>query len=320
MFRRIVPLAALLLLTACTTQVGGSARPAQDGPVLTGLAALQPCEIFTPEQVAYLELGEPQYYPAEVKRKIPHGCRWTVEDGGSVDVGISTPEITVREYMAGAVADASFEAGGLPWQVYQGVVLESLCDLVVEFPDNSWIRVGSSDFSGDGDPCRVAKQAAPFVAGKLPGGAPAPPPPPKQQSPLTGQDPCATLTAQEAEQIGLLASSMKPFPIGDTGSGCEWSPADESGGREDITVTFQHEESIEDSAPGEEPDAEEELGGRRWKIYDKPADIDGMCRVVTATSEKSHVAITSSNFVAADKTCELAKAAAPLVAPKLPRS
>ncbi|AXB45909.1 DUF3558 family protein [Amycolatopsis albispora] len=320
MFHRIVLLAAALLLTACTTEVGGVPRPAQDGPVLTGLAALQPCEIFTPEQLAFLELKEPQYYPAEVNRKIPHGCRWIVEDGGSVDIGISTPEITVREYMAGAVADTSFEAGGLPWQVYQGVVIESLCDLVVEFPDRSWARVGSSDFSGDGDPCRVAKLAAPFVAGKLPGGAPAPPPPAKQQSPLIGQDPCATLTTEEAEQIGLRASSVKPFPAGETSDGCQWSPADESGGREDITVTFEYEESIADSAPGEKPDAEEDLGGRRWQIFDKPADIDGMCRVVTAVSESSHVAVMSSNFVAADKTCELAKAAAPLVAPKLPGS
>lgn len=320
MFHRIVLLATALLLTACTTQVGGNPRPAQDGPVLTGLAALQPCEIFTPEQVAYLELGEPQYYPAEVKRKIPHGCRWSVEDGGGLDVGISTPEITLREYMASAVADSSFEAGGLPWQVYDGVTLESLCDLVVEFPDGSWFRLGSSDFSGDGDPCRMAKQAAPFVAGKLPGGAPAPPPPPKQQSPLTGQDPCATLTSQEAEQIGLLASSVKPYQAGDTGQGCQWSPADESGGLEDITVTFEHDQSVEESAPGENPDAEEELGGRRWKIFDKPADIGGMCRVVTATSETSHVAIMSSNFAAEDKACDLAKAAAPLVAPKLPGS
>ncbi|MBN6035387.1 DUF3558 family protein [Amycolatopsis sp. 195334CR] len=320
MFRRTVLLAAALLLTACTTQVGGSARPAQDGPLLTGLAALQPCEIFTPEQIAYLELENPQYYPAEVKRRIPHGCRWTVKDGGSVDVGISTPEVTVREYMAGAVADTSFEAGGLPWQVYQGVVLESLCDLVVEFPDTSWIRVGSSDFSGDGDPCRVAKLAAPFVAGKLPGGAPAPPPPPKQESPLAGQDPCATLTTQEAEQIGLLASSVKPFPAGETSDGCQWSPADESGGREDITVTFENDQSVEESAAGEKPDAEEELGGRRWNVYDKPAEINGMCRVATATSETSHVAIMSSNFADESKSCELAKAAAPLVAAKLPGS
>ncbi|MGA6165921.1 DUF3558 family protein [Amycolatopsis magusensis] len=320
MFRRIVPLAALSLLTACTSQVGGIPRPAQDGPVLTGLAALQPCELFTPEQLAFLELSDPQYYPVEVRRKIPHGCRFTVESGGGLDIGISTPEITVREYMAGAVSDASFEAGGLPWQVYQGVVLESLCDLVVEFPDQSWVRVGSSDFSGDGDPCRVAKLAVPFLAGKLPGGAPAPPPPPKQESPLAGQDPCTALTAPEAEQIGLLGSSAKPFELGESGKGCEWSPADESGGLEDITVTFQNDESIEDAALGEKPDAEEDLGGRRWLIYDKPADIDGMCRVASATSEKSHVSISSSNFVDAAKTCELAKAAAPLVAAKLPRS
>lgn len=165
-------LAALGVLTGCTTVVEGSPRTAEK----VGLAAVEPCEMIPREWLRALELRESEYTKADEQALRPHGCRWAANDEmisyGDVEVIVSA-ELSVDDWMQGAPFSDEVRLGGLTWQVRTGAAgIEGDCGLVAVLSETSFVDVSSVNYRHEERACDKAKEVAPIIASRLPGGAP----------------------------------------------------------------------------------------------------------------------------------------------------
>ncbi|MQA61651.1 MAG: DUF3558 domain-containing protein [Actinophytocola sp.] len=308
-------LVVLGVLAGCTTVVEGSPRAAEK----IGLAAVEPCEMIPDDWLPVLELQKGEYTKADEQALRPHGCRWAASDEmisyGDVEVIVS-PELSVDDWMQGAPFSDEVELGGLTWQVRTGAAgIEGDCGLVVALSETSFVDVSSVNYNDPDRACDKAKEVAPIIAGRLPGGEPVDAAPPTEVDPLADTDPCGLINPAQAEKLGYHELGEKGASGDNT---CVWSPA-ESGkqdGLEDVVVIIESQRAVERQFP-EKPDDELSVNGGKWLVFDAPSGTLGSCYVATNTSKRSHVRIFSSSRDR-KKSGVVGKKAAPEVSMNLP--
>lgn len=305
-------LAVLGVLAGCTTVVEGSPRVAEK----LGLAAVEPCEMIPDEWLPALELNKGEYAKADEQALRPHGCRWAASDEmmsyGDVEVIVSA-ELSVDDWMQGAPFSDEVPLGGLIWNVRTGAAtIEGDCGLVVVLSETSFVDVGSVNYADPDKACDKAKEVAPIIASRLPGGEPIGSAPPPEVDPLADTDACRLLIPAQAQELGYNELGEK----GTSGdNSCAWSPA-KSTKLEDVVIVIESKRAAERQFP-EKPDDELSVNGRKWLVFDAPTGSLGSCYVATNTSKRSHVRIFSSSSDH-KKSCDTAKKLAPEVSQFLP--
>ncbi|MEU6641351.1 DUF3558 family protein [Saccharomonospora sp. NPDC046836] len=170
-------LAACVLLSACSSTLGGTAQPQPAPPVQSSanrVAAGEPCALLSPEQASGLGLvAEGEFVPGERARLMPPSCQWAQSDPASeldsLTAGLETT-FSLATYMDGAEPLETLEYGGRTWGHYPDPLTGgSVCMLAIELSETSFIVLTASDFSDPERACDVAKAAAPQVTANLSG-------------------------------------------------------------------------------------------------------------------------------------------------------
>lgn len=152
------------------------------------------------------------------------------------------------------------------------------------------------------------------------GGAAQPDPARVTVAPRASTDPCALLTSDEAAELGLKVPGVprEAEPASRIPQSCNWSstnPDSELDGS--LEVFFSTDLNVREYY-SQAPDGQEQFGGVTWDHY--PSVIgDSMCDYAVTLSDLSFVTVSSENFDDPAKACDTARAAAPVVAKRLPR-
>lgn len=303
-------------LAGCASTIDGQAVAAKG--LKTGLAAVPPCELIAKQWLPALSLSPGKPSPAKPEQLIPGGCRWEPDDDmitdGSVSVLVSS-DISLQEFTGGADYDDELELGGIKWHVSTGAGgIGGDCGLTAIISDKSWVYVNSANYSDDSKACDKAKEAAPLVAGKLPGGDPVGEPPPPDKSPVADVHACDLLAASQAKKLGYKPAGEKSSA---NDNGCTWWPVKERADFKDIVLIVDPKRALTTQF-SQTPDAKKKLGGREWLVFDAPGGSLGSCYVGLATSKKSHVRLYSRNDKQKREACKQALRMAPSVAKNIP--
>ncbi|WP_216212871.1 DUF3558 family protein [Amycolatopsis aidingensis] len=135
-----------------------------------------------------------------------------------------------------------------------------------------------------------------------------------------GPDPCALLTPADANKLGLAPEPeftegnkdqlVPPF--------CQWKPADPDAAFDPLGVGLSEDLAIEEYFASKAPAEVLEFGGLRWGRYESTFG-PSICNLAVKLDDFAFVVITGGNSGTPEQACELPKAAAPLVASRLPR-
>ncbi|WP_199430794.1 DUF3558 family protein [Qaidamihabitans albus] len=318
-------LAVCLLLAACGTTVGGTAQPvAAPTTSASGVESGEPCALLTPEEATHLELRpEGEFTPGEPANLLPPNCYWgpaeTAEGVDSLTVSLATG-MSVAEYVDGVEPVETGEFGGLTWSRYLDPVGgESMCLLVTELSETSFVAVSSMNVTEEAKACDLAKKGAPFVAGHLPGGAPAEVPTSTAPEPsaLASIDPCTLLTPEEAEQLGRSGSAKPLDGTGDGPPGCQWDDTDGDAGEKALDL-YAGDRPAEEWYYYEDEGEPLEVGGFTWKVQPGAGGYESVCQAIMSFTDTSSVYITSGNLDDPAKMCDTLRAAIPLITAHLP--
>ncbi|NIJ14568.1 hypothetical protein FHU38_004969 [Saccharomonospora amisosensis] len=142
--------------------------------------------------------------------------------------------------------------------------------------------------------------------------------PPPSTSGVESGEPCALLSPAEAEYLGLAKEGE--FTPGEPSQlsppSCTWMPVDPD--VDSLTIGLATDLPLVDYVDGVQPEETVEMGGLNWSRYLDPVGGESVCLLATELSETSFVTVVSSDFTTAEQACEVAKAAAPYVAARLP--
>jgi hypothetical protein len=317
-------LAAVALTAACTTTVTGSAGQVPGQTPVKKPA--DPCALLTPEQAEALNL-EPQgeLTPGKPEQLLPPNCTWTAGDPDARTNALYaswTEELSLEDYILGALPSEKFELGGLTWTRYASILGKSHCDLLVPLGEKSFAQLSSySSQEDESKACDLPKRAAPLAASHLEGGDPSPTlptpsRPPVPSGPLVSVQPCTLLTAEQATSLQLTPTTVTLGTTTDIKRppGCEWDDVDGDGGVKALDVYVGAARPVREWPLLEEPGTPFEAGGKKWELYP-----DGkVCSATLPVTETSSVMITSGNLDDPAKNCDLLKAVIPLLSAKLP--
>jgi hypothetical protein len=315
--------AAVALTAACTTTITGSAGqvPGQT-PVKK---PVDPCALLTPEQTASLNLEtQGKLTAGKPEQLLPPNCAWSPGDPDARTNPLYaswTEELSLDDYVLGALPGEKFELGGLTWTRYGSILGKSHCDLMVRLGEKSFVQLSSYDSQEDDKACDLSKRAAPLVASHLEGGdqsptLPTPSRPPVPSGPLVSVQPCSLLTAEQATSLTLNST---PITLGTTTDikrppGCEWDDADGDGGVKALDVYVGAARPVKEWPLLEEAGEPFEAGGKKWELYP-----DGkVCSATLSVTETSSVMITSGNLDDPAKSCDLVKTVIPMLSAALP--
>lgn len=139
-------------------------------------------------------------------------------------------------------------------------------------------------------------------------------------APQASTDPCSLLTSDEAVQLGLKAPGV-PQPEDKAAripQGCNWS-ADNADSELDnsLTIFYSTDLNVREYFSNA-PVGQEQYGGVTWDRY--PGILgDSLCDLAVTVSELSFIDLQSENFSDGSKSCDTARAAAAVVASRIPR-
>jgi hypothetical protein len=141
------------------------------------------------------------------------------------------------------------------------------------------------------------------------------------QGPVTpaksAADPCTLLSPDQLNSLSLAPkAAADPADLSHyVPASCRWYPTDDS--QPPLYVRWSDGISLDDYLSGGTPLEKFDLGGLSWTRY--PSLLGkSSCEIYVTLSPESFVNISSENDDDATKACDLAKAAAPLVASHLP--
>jgi hypothetical protein len=314
---RTLPGLAVLAVaaTGCTTTITGQAHAPDDaGPRQPEIAQLDLCSFISEAWLHHLELRTED--PSEDNLDGLNTCRWFPDGGTTNELSLSVSAIwdtPKHEWLVDCHVLDEEEHGGLAWERFGDCsIFDENCGYLLEVGENEMIEISSE--LNDSDDCEIAEKAAPLVAAHLPGGSPAPDDPEIETSPLEGVDPCDLLTDDQAEDAGYRLPSREHGD--DEGPWCWWDNEDED--HFDGIAIHVHPSKQVDQHFRDEPDDELDVGDNTWLVFDAWTGDFGHCQVALPTSERSFVAISSTNTDDTDKACDQAKDLAPVVTENLP--
>lgn len=144
------------------------------------------------------------------------------------------------------------------------------------------------------------------------------PAPPTTSAGVESGEPCALLSPEEADFLGLLEEGE--FTPGEPSRllppTCTWAPADMNS--DSLTIGLATDLPLVEYVDGIEPSDTFEAGGIEWSRYLDPVGGESVCLLATELSQTSFVTVVSSDFAKTEAACEQAKAAAPYVSARLP--
>ncbi|SDZ41197.1 Protein of unknown function [Amycolatopsis xylanica] len=128
-------------------------------------------------------------------------------------------------------------------------------------------------------------------------------------------DPCSLLTAEQAKAVGV--SPQGKFTKADKARklppSCDFKGP--NGTSDGVTVTWSVDITVDQYYNGAQVAEELQFGGLKWTHYKNPFG-DAFCSLMTRT-EGGFVELLGTNLTAPEKSCDVAKAAAPLVSSHL---
>jgi hypothetical protein len=130
---------------------------------------------------------------------------------------------------------------------------------------------------------------------------------PGSAQPVPGQAPVKVA----ADPCTLLNAARRPPPS------CGWTPAGGTSTVDMLTVTWSEDMSLNTYLDGAQPGEKFQLGGFSWARYPSTFGTS-FCSLATKLAGNSFVSVFSSDNKDESKSCDVAKAAAPLVASHLP--
>lgn len=129
-------------------------------------------------------------------------------------------------------------------------------------------------------------------------------------------DPCSLLPADQATAVGLdpkgkftKADKARKLP-----PSCDFESADGAFGG--VTVTWSADITVDQYYNGAQVAEELQFGGLKWTHYKNPFG-DSFCSLMTKQEGNGFVELLGSNLTTPEKSCDVAKAAAPLVSSHL---
>ncbi|WP_162830211.1 DUF3558 family protein [Amycolatopsis palatopharyngis] len=133
------------------------------------------------------------------------------------------------------------------------------------------------------------------------------------------EEPCTLLTEEQLTELGLAAGEFNEAnPQQRVPQGCDWRSADPDLSDHALTLVISDEMSLaEYRGIDTPPDEEFDLGGRTWGRYEGVFG-EGACDLMLPLGESSFVSLLSLNLTDKSKSCDLPKAAAPMVSENLP--
>lgn len=132
-------------------------------------------------------------------------------------------------------------------------------------------------------------------------------------------DPCTLLDSEQARSLGLdpKGKFVANEPARLAPQNCTWSQADPEAKFAPLSAVWSDDLSLDVYNNGALAGEKSTLGGLEWTRY--PGIIgDAFCSLSVPLGPKSFVELTSTDTDAPDKSCDLAKLAAPLIASHLP--
>ena len=139
-------------------------------------------------------------------------------------------------------------------------------------------------------------------------------------APQASTDPCSLLTNDEAEELGLQVPGVPRAaePASRIPQSCDWASTNPDSQLDgSLQVFFSTDLNVREYY-SHAPDRQEDFGGVTWDHY--PSVIgDSMCDYAVTLAELSFVTVSSQNFSDTTRSCDTARAAAPVVAKRLPR-
>lgn len=161
--RFLVPLVAFVL-SGCTVTVAGMPLSA---------TSTDPCSLLTDGEAASLGLHSPGTpKPAQPELRTPASCTWAPASpdatyDSSLQAFYST-DTPIEGHYSTEPAGVD-RLGGLDWSRYSSPVGDFICDLAVRLSDTAFVALSSQNLANPAKACDLAEQAAPVVAGHLPG-------------------------------------------------------------------------------------------------------------------------------------------------------
>lgn len=310
---------AAALVTSCAVTVTGEARFPEGAEPVSSLP--QPCDLIPADWLPPLELAAGRPQEGSPERMVPPACHFVADDSaitdGSVTVYAAT-DLPAQRYAPDLASYEEVDLGGLVWKVSTGAGgIGGDCGLITVVSADTFVQVGSANYTEEEKACDKAKEAAPVVAEQLPGGTPAGEVPKEEVSPLAGLDACALIKADQAGQHGLKSPGEKVPESETQPNTCEWASSRPASRGDEVVLKIITDSPLERDM-GVKPDQRPEFGGRSWLVFDAPTGSYGSCYVGTAMSKKSYVVIFSSNRVHRKRACAQAKELAPVVTENLP--
>lgn len=137
--------------------------------------------------------------------------------------------------------------------------------------------------------------------------------------PAASTDPCSLLTDAEAASLGLQGpgTPQPAQPQFHTPPSCTWSPSNPDAVYSGSLQAFSSADLPISAYYTTAPAGVERFGGIDWTRYPSPV-ADFICNLAVPLSDSSFVALSSQDLADADRACDLAKDAAPLVGAHLP--
>ena len=318
-----VLLAAATLAAGCATTVMGSASPVAGR--MPARKAADPCSLLTPAQAESLNLNpRGKFSAAKASQLVPATCTWQQADESSDRSSLTagwSEELSLDEYVNGALVGEKSQLGGLTWARYAGILGKSYCDMMVQLGEKSFAQLSSADNKDDTKACDLAKLAAPLISAHLDGGnpsptLPAPSRPPVPSGPLVAVQPCLLLRPDQATALKLNPAAT---PLGTTTDikrppGCQWDDTDGAGGLKALDVYVGAARPVRDWPLLEAAGTPFEARGKKWELYPDGA----VCSATLKVTETSSVMITSGFLDDNTKNCDLVKTVIPLLSASLP--
>jgi hypothetical protein len=318
-----VLLAAATLAAACATAVTGSAGPVPGQPPVKKPA--DPCALLTPAQAESLNLDpKGEFIAANPSQLVPQNCGWSPGDPDARTNPLYawwTEELSLDDYLVGALPGETFELGGLTWTRYGSILGKSECDLTVRLGEKSFVQLSSSNSEEEDKACDLAKLAAPLIASHLEGGNPSPTlptpsRPPAPSGPLVSVRPCSLLTPEQATSLKLNPTTKTLGTTTDIKRppGCQWDDTDGDGGLKALDLYVAAARPVKEWPLLEEDGEPFVSAGKKWELYPDGA----VCSATLKVTETSSVMITSGFLDDNAKNCDLLKTAIPMLSASLP--
>jgi hypothetical protein len=316
-------LAAVTLTAACTTTVTGAAG--QVPGRLPVKKPADPCTLLTPAQAESLNLDpDGVFTEAKPSQLVPQNCGWSPGDPDALTDPLYaswTEELSLDDYVLGALPGETFELGGLTWTRYGSILGKSQCELTVRLGEKSFAQLSSSNSEAEDKACDLAKLAAPLVASHLEGGNPSPTlptpsRPPVPSGPLVSVQPCSLLTPEQATSLKLNSTTKTLGTTTDIKRppGCQWDDTDGDGGLKALDLYVGAARPVKEWPLLEEDGVPFEAGGKKWELYPDGA----VCSATLKVTETSSVMITSGFLDDNAKNCDLLKTVIPMLSASLP--